>query len=128
MLKADEIFGTGKNEDVRRVVIAGDALRGLATDARDVQPPAEAEGAIAVAGAVDEVDLRLEAVAPGRQGNRDGEVSRSRLQIGCKLLADAFLCAAHFGRDDNLLCSARAVAHPALPPSPKAWLRFRFLF
>jgi hypothetical protein len=83
-------------------VVARDAFGGLAADAGDAQTPAQSEGTVAVAGAVDQVQLRLEAVPAGRQGNRHGKITRARVQVGREFLADSLEGAAPFGQGDHL--------------------------
>src|SRR5262249_31186499 len=78
---------TGKEEGVplrgvdRVVAVARHAPGRLARDAGDRESPTHTKEAVAVPGAVDEAELRLEAVAPRWQGDRHDEVAGAGVQV-----------------------------------------------
>ena len=63
-----QIFCAGKQKSIA-IIVTWDPSGSLMTDTRNTQDPPQAEGAVRVAGAVDEIELRLEPVAPGRKRN-----------------------------------------------------------
>ncbi|GJE41268.1 hypothetical protein AEGHOMDF_0430 [Methylobacterium soli] len=83
-----EVLRAGQDEDILRIVVARHALRHLTGDRRHAERPAEAEGAIAVAAAVGERQRRLEAAAPFRKRDRNGEIAGAGVEIGCEFFAD----------------------------------------
>ena len=78
----NEVFRAGQDENVLCFIVTGNTFGGLAADAGYAQIPAEPKRAVAGAGAIDEVELRLKAVAPGREGDGNGEVTRAGMQVG----------------------------------------------
>ena len=74
-LHRNQILRAGQDENVFGFVVTGHAFGGLAADAGNAQIPAEPERAVAVAGAVDEIELRLETIAARRQRNGNREIA-----------------------------------------------------
>lgn len=70
-------------------VVARQAVRGFADDARDAKVPAQTEKAVPIAGAIGQAELRLKAVSAGRNGDRHREVAGAGVKIRRKLFAYA---------------------------------------
>src|SRR5262249_3121832 len=81
---------------------------------RNAEAPALTKDAVAVASAVDEVDLRLKTVAPGWQRNRHRKIARAGVQFGREFLADAVQRAAPLGKRDDSVGTRRAACHRSL--------------
>ena len=82
--------------------IARNALRGFPYHAGNTQSPAQAEIAVLVPGAVDEIELWLKTTVPGREGDGKGEVAGSRVKIRRKLLAETLLGTSALRESDDL--------------------------
>ena len=61
--------------------LQSESFRGLSTHARNRQAPPQAIRPISIAGAVDQAELRLEAVPSRRHGDGYGEVAGSRMEV-----------------------------------------------
>ncbi len=88
--QGNQVLGAGEDAYVRLlgVTVAGEALVGLARDGREGHVPAQAEGAVACAGVVEQGELRRGAQAARRERERDGVRRGSRGGIDGELLVD----------------------------------------
>jgi hypothetical protein len=102
LVNGNQVFGSGEDKDVLSIGVPGNAVRGVAADARDAQAPAQAKRSIAVPRAVREMQVRLEAVATGGKRDWYREVAGTRLQVRRKLLANAVQSATPFRQCNNL--------------------------
>ena len=71
------------------------------------------KGTVSVAGAVNETELWLKAVAPGRQRNRHREVTCAGVEVGRKGFADPLDRASAFGKGNDVIRSTGLVTHYA---------------
>src|ERR1700744_5682791 len=88
------VFGAREDERVAVTDVLGQALVGLARDARDREAPADAAGPIALARVVLQRELGMKSDAPRRREHWHRERTCSRRWIGRELLADVANCAA----------------------------------
>ena len=98
----NEVLRARQDEGVLRIVVTRNALRRRAADAGNAQAPTEAERAVAITRAVEEVELRLQPGASGRYGKRDGEVACACVQVWSERLPDSSQRAAARRESDDL--------------------------
>ena len=94
LLYRDQVFRAGQDEDILDLVgvineIAGYSLGCIAAHARDAQGPTKPKRPVAIAGAVNQLELRLETVSTRGQSDRHGEISSASVQIRGEGFTDA---------------------------------------
>ena len=81
ILRAGKQEGVALGERPALTKVAWNPSGRLPAYAGDAQPPPQAEKAVPVACAVDEIELRLKSIAPRRQRDWNREVARARVEI-----------------------------------------------
>ncbi len=110
-----QVFRAGKQKRIAIISVPWDPSGSLTADAWDAQAPAQAEGAVPIAGAVDEIELWLEPIAPRRERNGHREVPCAGVEIGRECLADTVKGTSPFGQRDHLAGNAGFVTHCSFP-------------